>query len=77
MLRMFGGAGPDLVHRGVELRTMDRKKALVSTLARNPPGGAPFGWLLCRSLVKDHSGYSPSSLRASSQNSQQRHYTSH
>jgi hypothetical protein len=26
---------------------------------------------------KTHSGYSPSSLRASSQNTQQRHYTSH
>jgi hypothetical protein len=34
MLRMFGGAGIDLVDRVAELRTMDRKKALVSTLAR-------------------------------------------
>jgi hypothetical protein len=44
---------------------------------RNPLGCAAFGRLLCRSSVKDHSGYSPSSLRASSQNTQQRHYTSH
>ena len=41
---------------------------------RDPPGCAYFGWLLCRSSVKDHSGYSPSSLRASSQNTQQRRY---
>jgi hypothetical protein len=40
-------------------------------------GCASFGRLLCRSSLKDHSGYSPSSLRASSQNTQQRHYTTH
>src|SRR5215469_9969709 len=44
---------------------------------RNPPGCASFAWLLCRSSVEDHSGYAPSSLRASSQNTQQRRYTSH
>ena len=44
---------------------------------RNPAGCAAFDRLLCRSSAKDHRGYSPSSLRASSQNSQQRHYTSH
>src|SRR5215469_7192286 len=44
---------------------------------RNPPGCASFGRLLCRSSVEDHSGYSPSSLRASIQNTQQRRYTSH
>ena len=44
---------------------------------RNPAGCAPFGRLLCRSSGKDHRGYSPSSLRASIQNPQQRHYTSH
>jgi hypothetical protein len=43
---------------------------------RNPLGCASFGRLLCRSL-KDHSGYSPSSLRASSQKTPQRHHTSH
>jgi DNA-binding NarL/FixJ family response regulator len=43
---------------------------------RNPLGCASFGRLLCRSSVKDHSGYSPSSLRASSQNAQQRRYIS-
>ena len=32
---------------------------------RNPPGCAPFDRLLCRSSVKDHSGYSPSSGAAS------------
>jgi hypothetical protein len=32
--------------------------------------------VLCCSSVKDHSGYSPSSRRAPSQNSQQRCYTS-
>ena len=42
-----------------------------------PSGLRSFGRLLCRSSVKDHSGYSPSSLRASSQNTQQRRYTSH
>ena len=36
-----------------------------------------FERLLGRSSVKDHRGSSPSSLRAASQNSQQRHYTSH
>jgi len=35
---------------------------------RNPPGHASFGRLLCHSSVEDHSGYSPSWLRASSQN---------
>src|SRR5258708_25520198 len=44
---------------------------------RNPSGRASFGRLLCRSSVEDHSGYSPSSLRASSRNTQRRHYTSH
>jgi RES domain len=44
---------------------------------RNPAGCASFGRPLCRSSVEDHSGYSPSSLRASSQNTQQRRYTSH
>src|ERR1700756_1952621 len=44
---------------------------------RDPLGCASFGRLLCRSSVKDHSGYAPSSLRASSQNTQQRRYTSH
>ena len=44
---------------------------------RNPPGRASFGRLLCRSSVEDHSGYSPSSLRASCQNTRRRRYTSH
>jgi hypothetical protein len=39
-------------------------------------GCADFGRVLCCSSVKDHSGYSPSSRRAPSQNSQQRCYTS-
>jgi hypothetical protein len=42
----------------------------------NPKGCADFGRVLCCSSVKDHSGYSPSSRRAPSQNSQQRCYTS-
>ena len=41
-----------------------------------PKGCADFGRVLCCSSVKDHSGYSPSSRRAPSQNSQQRCYTS-
>jgi hypothetical protein len=44
---------------------------------RNPPGHASFGGLLCRSSVEDHSGYSPSSLRVSSQNTRRRRYASH
>src|ERR1700746_544800 len=44
---------------------------------RNPPGRASFGRLLCRSSGEDHSGYSPSSLRASCQNTRRRRYTSH
>src|SRR5215471_11361948 len=43
---------------------------------RNPPGRASFGRLLCRSSVEDHSGYSPSSLRASSRNTRRRRHTS-
>jgi hypothetical protein len=35
-----------------------------------------FWGVLCCSSVKDHTGYSPSSRRAPSQNSQQRCYTS-
>jgi len=38
-------------------------------------GCADFGRVLCRSSVKDHSGYAPSARRAPSQNSQQRCYT--
>ena len=41
----------------------------------NPKGCADFGRVLCCSSVKDHSGYSPSSRRAPSQNSRQRCYT--
>jgi hypothetical protein len=37
---------------------------------------ADFGRVLCCSSVKEHSGYSPSSRRAPSQNSQQRCYPS-
>jgi RES domain len=44
---------------------------------RNPTGCASFGPLLCRSSVEDHSGYSPSALRASCQNTRQRRYTRH
>jgi hypothetical protein len=67
------------------------RKALVRRIAeclfnepatRRGAGAAPtrracadFGRLLCCSSVKHHSGYSPSSRRASSQNSQQRCYT--
>jgi hypothetical protein len=40
--------------------------------APNPKGCADFGQVLCCSSVKDHSGYSPSSRRAPSQNSQPR-----
>jgi hypothetical protein len=50
-----------------------RRPIFIATL----PGCASFGWLLCRSSVKDHSGYSLSSLRASNQNTLQRHYPSH
>src|SRR5258705_3211171 len=52
---------------------------LVRTFRRtrpNPKGCADFGRVLCCSSVKDHSGDSPSSRRAPSQNSQQRCYTS-
>lgn len=43
MLRVFGGAAIDLVHCVAELRTMDREKALVSTLARKESGPAAAG----------------------------------
>jgi hypothetical protein len=39
-------------------------------------GRVAFGRVLCCSSVEDHSGYSPSSPRAPSQNLRQRYYTS-
>ena len=44
-------------------RSQKRKTGHSATLHRNPPGCAPFDRLLCRSSVKDHSGYSPFASR--------------